>query len=428
MSQKIHRPKASAADINYAIYIPGFIFGFILFSLIFPQLFIFFNHVIYASQNTLKLLLFAKSFTQKYKGTKTKISRRNLPIYSILIPLYKEEKALPYILNSMESLDYPKHLLDIKLIIEEDDDLTIKALETISIPKNFEVIEVPFSLPRTKPKALNYAMEFIRGKLVVIYDAEDRPDPDQLLKCANAFKRLPKKIMCLQAKLEFYNNNQNPLTKFFNIEYRIWFRYLLPSIDKLDIPLPLGGNSNHFRVNTLKEVGMWDPYNVTEDADLGIRLYMEGYRAKMIDSYTYEECPSTFKSWIFQRSRWIKGFIQTFLVFIKQFSKARKNMSQKAIISTIIFIGLSSYSFMILPFYVLTMNSGIFLNKIIADFNLYGTFFYMYLSAFISSSNTRYIELLLWPLYFILHIIASYIALYELLTDPFKWNKTNHFE
>lgn len=261
-------------------------------------------------------------------------------------------------------------------------------------------------------------MDFIIGEFVVIYDAEDRPEKNQLLKCANAFRNLPKNIMCLQAKLEFYNKDQNLLTYFFNIEYRIWFRHLLPGIDKFDLPLPLGGNSNHFRVKQLRQIGMWDPYNVTEDADLGIRLYMEGYRAKMIDSYTYEECPSTIRNWLFQRSRWIKGFIQTFLVFLSQFSIARKSISPKAIIFTIIFIGLASYSFMILPFYLFTYL------YIFSEFNLYSTIIYTYFSAYMVSRRAP----LFWPLYFILHVIASYRALYELLTDPFKWNKTEHFE
>lgn len=411
---KIHRPKISAADINYGFYIPAFVVVFILCSFYLPELFLLLNHLIYASQNILKMLL----FTIKNQGIKAKISRKNLPIYSVLIPLYKEERALDSIIKSMKSLDYPKHLLDVKLVLEADDVLTIKALEKINLPKYFEVIKVPPSMPRTKPKALNYAMDFIKGELVVIYDAEDRPEKDQLLKCANAFGILPDKVICLQGKLEFYNKNQNLLTNFFNIEYRIWFRHLLPGIDKLDLPLPLGGNSNHFRVKPLKTIGMWDPYNVTEDADLGIRLYMEGYRAKMIDSFTFEECPSSVKSWLLQRSRWIKGFIQTFLVFMIQFNKARKNMKISTIIFTIIFIGLSSYSFMILPFYLFSYLYAF------SEFNLYSTIIYSYFSAFIVSG--RFIPF--WPLYFILHVIASYRALYELLVSPFKWNKTEHFK
>lgn len=414
---KIHIPKASASNTNYILYIPSFIIGFILLSAFLPYFFTAINHLIYASQNLLKIGLFGYSTIKKYKGLSPKTLKKNLPIYSVLIPLYREEKALASIIHAMKSLDYPKSKLDIKIVLEADDFLTIRELKKYSLPYYFDVIKVPVSLPRTKPKALNYAMDFIKGELVVIYDAEDRPDKDQLLKCANAFKKLPKKVICLQGKLEFYNKEQNLLTRFFNIEYRIWFQRLLPSIDKFDLPLPLGGNSNHFRVKELKEIGMWDPYNVTEDADLGIRLYLEGYRVKMIDSFTFEECPSNIKSWLFQRSRWIKGFIQTFLVFIGQYKLGMKKAKKRSILSIIIFIGLSSYSFMILPFYLFTYHN------FLGDFNLYSTLLYMYISAMIVSGRFT----IFWPLYFILHVIASYIALYELITNPFKWNKTEHF-
>lgn len=377
-------------------------------------------------QNNFKLFLLSRNLADKYHGLNTKISRKNLPIYSVLIPLYKEEQSINSIMQSIYSFDYPKHLLDVKLIIEEDDMITLNAINKFSLEAHIEVIRVPYSQPRTKPKALNYAMEFIKGSLVVIYDAEDRPEIDQLLKAANLFTSLPEQIICLQGKLQFYNRDKNLLTRFFNTEYKIWFEFLLPSIDQLDLALPLGGNSNHFRVEQLKQLLMWDPYNVTEDADLGIRLYLEGFHAKMMDSYTFEESPSSIKNWLLQRARWIKGFIQTFLVFIRRVKETKPDF--KSIFFIINFVGLTSYSFIILPFYILAMMYGSESNQILAHCNLYLTIFYMYFSALLSIRIKDCMMLPLWPFYFLLHIIASYIALYELLFKPFSWNKTKHFE
>ncbi|CAF1580414.1 unnamed protein product [Didymodactylos carnosus] len=181
------------------------------------------------------------------------------------------------------------------------------------------LIKVPFSLPRTKPKALNYAMQYCKGKYVVIYDAEDRPAFDQLLKAVIEFDRLPEEYVCLQAKLTFYNENENLLTKLFNIEYCIWFEYLLTGLSLMSLPVLLGGTSNHFKLDILQKVGFWDAYNVTEDADLGIRLSSFNYKVWILDSYTYEESPIDIMSWINQRSRWIKGFLQTFLVFLPSY-------------------------------------------------------------------------------------------------------------
>jgi len=357
-----------------------------------------------------------------------------LPIYSILIPLYKEERALGSIIQSMLALDYPKHLLDIKLILEEDDAQTINSLEKVVLPKHFDIIKVPYSVPRTKPKALNYAMEFIKGQLVVIYDAEDRPDSDQLLKCAKAFDILPKDVICLQAKLNFYNEDRNLLTKFFSIEYTIWFEYLMPAIDLLNLPLPLGGNSNHFKVEFLRKIYMWDPYNVTEDADLGIRIYLENYRSKIIDSYTFEEAPSNLKNWILQRSRWIKGFMQTFLVFIKHIPKARKSLKLSSILFIIIFVGFSSFSFLTLPLFFIIGTQEWLPYQIMCFLNFSTTFIFMYFSAILVIFHKKqkyyldYCSALFWPGYFLLHSIASYRSLYELIFKPFHWNKTEHFK
>lgn len=229
----------------------------------------------------------------------------------------------------------------------------IKQIILQDLPTNITLLKVPFSLPRTKPKALNYAMQYSRGKYTVIYDAEDRPDANQLLIAVEAFHSLEEEVVCLQSKLNFYNYNENLLTKLFSLEYSLWFEYILKGLSILNLPVPLGGTSNHFKTDILQKIGCWDAYNVTEDADLGIRLYSLGYKMHMIDSYILEECPISLDNWLNQRSRWIKGFFQTFLVFLAAKDKLQK-FTIIQIVSIYIFIGLAFYNFCCLPFIIVT--------------------------------------------------------------------------
>jgi cellulose synthase/poly-beta-1,6-N-acetylglucosamine synthase-like glycosyltransferase len=356
-----------------------------------------------------------------------------------LIPLYKEPEKVETILKSIQSFYYPKWKLDVKIIIENDDcDLIYRLFSIMIIPSYIQVIVVPFSLPRTKPKALNYAMTYAQGEFVVVYDAEDIPAHDQLLLAVNTFRALPKKYVCLQAKLNFYNADENLLTKLFSIEYSIWFNYLLKGLEVTNLPIPLGGTSNHFRIDTLRDIGMWDAYNVTEDADLGIRLYMSGYQVKVIDSITLEESPINVNNWLQQRSRWIKGFIQTILVFMFCTYKKR-NMNSAQIYSTYIFIGLSSYNFYCLPWLIaiILLNTNILIsalwviNSVISFVYVYGTVFHVLIherTVKTKFSLLEYIALMFYPFYFVLHTVACYKAIWEIVTKPFKWNKTKHGE
>ncbi|HJD60173.1 MAG TPA: glycosyltransferase, partial [Rickettsia endosymbiont of Omalisus fontisbellaquei] len=247
-----------------------------------------------------------------------------LPVYTVLVPLYKELSKLRSIIKNISLINYPKDKLDVKIIIEDDDYLMIKEVALYNLPSYFHVILVPKTLPRTKPKALNYALEYSRGKYLVVYDAEDKPETDQLLKALAMFRNLPSEYACLQAKLNFYNKNENILTKMFNIEYSLWFEYMLKGLSLLKLPTPLGGTSNHFKTDILNKLGGWDAYNVTEDAELGIRIYSQNYKVAILDSYTLEEAPNSLGNWLNQRSRWIKGFLQTFFVFKAQKDKYRK--------------------------------------------------------------------------------------------------------
>lgn len=244
-------------------------------------------------------------------------SEEDLPVYTILVPLYKEPRVAETIIKHIGLLDYPTDKLDVKLLLEADDEETNTVVAALDLPACMEVIHPPAEGPRTKPKACNYGLEKARGEFVVIYDAEDRPEPDQLRKAVAMFATMPPEVACLQAKLNFFNRDQNWLTKFFTVEYTLWFDLYLPGLQRLRLPIPLGGTSNHFRAAVLHGIGGWDPFNVTEDCDLGIRLHVEGHQTRMLDSTTWEEANSRFWNWIRQRSRWVKGYFQTYLVFMR---------------------------------------------------------------------------------------------------------------
>lgn len=253
----------------------------------------------------------------RHRAPMSEIADEDLPTYTVLVPLFREANMMPRITGALRRLDYPAEKLDIKLILEEIDAETIAAARSLNLEDRFEILIVPDSDVRTKPRACNYALKFARGDLTVIFDAEDRPELDQLKKAVRTFRRSPH-VACLQARLGYFNADRNWLSKFFAIEYAGWFAIMLPGLAQLGIPIPLGGTSNHFRTRVLREIGGWDAYNVTEDADVGLRLARRGYRAEPLASVTWEEANFCVFSWIRQRSRWIKGYVQTALVHARQ--------------------------------------------------------------------------------------------------------------
>lgn len=237
------------------------------------------------------------------------------PIYTVLVPLYREPEVASSILASLKALDYPRERLDVKLLLEADDPETLPALEAAGLPDWISVIVAPPAHPKTKPRACNHGLMAAIGEFLVIFDAEDRPDPDQLKQAVMLFRASPPEIACLQGQLAYHNHAQNLLTRWFAIEYNVWFRRYLSGLSRLRVPLPLGGTSNHFRTEVLRKLGGWDPFNVTEDCDLGVRLHVAGYRTCMLDSVTWEEANSKVGNWIRQRSRWLKGYFITHLVW-----------------------------------------------------------------------------------------------------------------
>lgn len=261
-----------------------------------------------------------------------------LPIYTVLLPAYREPESLVQSLSAIDQLDYPKDKLDLKLLLEADDAVTIMVARQAA-KEYAEIVIVPSSEPRTKPKALNYGLLGARGEYVTIFDAEDIPERLQLRRAVAAFARLPERTACLQARLGFYNSRQNQLTKWFTLDYALWFNWFLPNLVDRRTVVPLGGTSNHFRRDVLIRTGAWDSFNVTEDADLGIRLRRLGYDVELLDTTTLEEATSDPVNWIKQRSRWYKGYLQTWLVHLRHPRTLYKELGPRSFVSFNMFIG-----------------------------------------------------------------------------------------
>jgi cellulose synthase/poly-beta-1,6-N-acetylglucosamine synthase-like glycosyltransferase len=365
-----------------------------------------------------------------------------LPVYTIHLPVYKEDKLIKKLIWNLQSLDYPRDKLDIKLIIEEDDDKTLNAVRDLDFPAIFEVIVVPFHMPKTKPKACNYGLHFSRGKYLTIYDAEDIPDTDQLKKVVALFNKLPPHYICIQSALNYFNRGENFLTRMFTLEYSYWFDYMLPGLDTLDIPIPLGGTSNHFKMANLIELGAWDPFNVTEDADLGLRAYSKGYKVAIINSTTYEEANNDFFNWIRQRSRWIKGYMQTYLVHMRNPRKLLKKVGWRGFLGFNFFIGATPLTFLMYPLllsvffaYVIFDLEGI--RELFPDWVLFMSIFNLMVGNILmiyvnmmAVFKRRYYELILFaianPIYWLMHSVSAYKGLWQLIVNPFYWEKTNH--
>ena len=376
-----------------------------------------------------------------------RIPDAELPVYTVLVPLFKEARVLPGLVKALTRLDYPAAKLDIKLILESVDTETQQAAAALELPGSFEIVIVPDAEPRTKPKALNYAMGLARGTYVVIFDAEDRPEPDQLRLALDAFRAGPANLVCVQGRLNIYNPGQSWITRQFTLEYCALFDAILPSLQRLKLPIPLGGTSNHFRRDVLDEVGGWDPYNVTEDADLGIRLARRGYVCAVIASTTWEEAPRRLGVWVRQRTRWLKGWMQTYLVHLREPARLRRELGWRGFIGFHALLGGFILSMMFHPVcYVLVALEiwrGGFLALTggwlggaaltgLALFNLIAGFSAAMALGVVATLKRRRAGLvpdaLLMPIYWLLISFAAYRALWQLMVDPHRWEKTEHGE
>ncbi len=415
-------------------------------------------NVIYFFLNPFKIYVFSRSFQpthliQVKEEEINSITDDELPIYTILVPLKNEAAMVPQLVKYLFALNYPREKLDIKFITEVNDTTTIAALHAHGIGQHendatpealmAEHVKVPIAELSTKPRSCNYALSFARGSFIVIYDAEDRPDPDQLKKAIAAFRRSALTTVCVQARLNFYNTKRNILTRLFSLEYGFWYDFYLPGSQEVGGAIPLGGTSNHFPTKYLKGIGGWDPYNVTEDADLGVRIYDYGLITALVNSYTLEEANSLLGNWIRQRTRWEKGFFITFLVHAAHPIKAIKSVGLKRYASGLFTVGSNfflplfnpllwcMFAASFLPFSTfLSVPIPTLLFRYIGIFNLIiGNLSQMIVHAVVAVKRRQlyllpYIPLL--PIYWLFISVACYRALWQFVRSPYRWEKTRH--
>lgn len=366
-----------------------------------------------------------------------------MPVYSVLVALHREANVVPQLIAALKRLSWPTSKLEIKLVCEQDDTDTIAAICAEDLPARFEIVEVPPSLPRTKPKALAYALPTVTGEFVVLYDAEDRPDPLQLVEAWHRFRESGSDLACLQAPLEIANGGEARISRMFAFEYAALFRGLLPWLARKRLLLPLGGTSNHFRRSVLEEVGGWDPYNVTEDADLGLRLARFGYRSETISRPTYEDAPTDFKVWLPQRTRWFKGWCQTWLVHMRNpFGLARELGFGSFVIAQILFAGMIlsaiAHPLLVVTAIVLavtfafghTLSTWQSVLLIIDSANIacgYLSFLLLGWQTLKREERRDFRRIVLFtPVYWVMLSVAALRALRQLCKKPHLWEKTPH--
>lgn len=370
------------------------------------------------------------------------LDERDLPVYTILVPVYHEAEVFPTLVEAIARLDYPKAKLDVKVLLEEDDDETIRVARESNLPSHFKLVIVPHGQPKGKPKACNYGLIHAQGEYVVIYDAEDIPEPDQLKKALLAFVARGPRVACVQAKLNYYNSTQNLLTRWFTTEYSMWFDLFLPGLAASHAPIPLGGTSNHFRAETLRALGAWDPYNVTEDADLGMRMYKAGWQTAVVDSTTFEEANSEPYNWIRQRSRWIKGYVQTYLVHMRHPLRLWRSFGPMGFVSFQFTVGGAFFVLLLNPvlwgltaLWFLThwgvilqlFPAPVFYAGALALFFGNFTFAYLNMAGCLQRGYHSMVKYaLLSPLYWALMSMAAWKGFLQLFYAPSYWEKTRH--
>lgn len=366
----------------------------------------------------------------------------DLPRYTILVPAYGEPEVVGDLIGAMAALEYPLDKLQVLLLLEADDDVTIQAAKGTVESDAISIVLVPPAEPRTKPKACNYGLYFATGDIVTIYDAEDRPEPLQLRRVVAAFGRLPDNVACVQAKLVYHNGHQNMLTAWFTAEYRLWFGYLLPGMMRTASPIPLGGTSNHLRREVLDEIGAWDPFNVTEDADLGLRIAASGYHTAVIDSSTLEEANSDAINWIRQRSRWYKGYLQTWLVQVRRPVQLYRTIGWRNFVRfNLVLAGTPIISVLNLVFWLITLIWFLGQPPLVeAVFPWY--IYFPALAALVGgNAATLYMNMitlreddradllsaaLTVPVFWLMMSVAAAKGCYQLIRNPSYWEKTAH--
>ncbi|MGO4527037.1 glycosyltransferase [Microvirga sp. 2MCAF35] len=366
-----------------------------------------------------------------------------LPIYTIIAALYRERRVAARLIEALSRLDYPAAKLDIKLVLEADDRETLDALQAADLPGNMEIIVAPKGQPRTKPRALNVALPLARGRFTVIYDAEDVPDPGQLRLAVDRFSCLPPHVACLQARLTIDNTDDSWLTRLFTIEYAALFDVFNPGLADIGSPIPLGGTSNHFRTSVLKAIHGWDAWNVTEDADLGLRLARLGYEVGDLPSSTLEEAPGTLGAWMRQRTRWMKGFVQTATTHSRRPCVLFRQLGFWRFCGALVLTWGIVLSALVYPlFSALFLTSwfsgtgGSYASHWDVIVRVYSQTLFcsgaaaIMIPALFALHRRRLWRLWPWlpllPFYYGLVSIAAWRGLWELATATFRWNKTSH--
>ncbi len=367
----------------------------------------------------------------------------DLPDYTILVALYREATSVAPLLEAFDALDYPREKLEIILAVEPNDLETRAAIARLGAKPRVRTIVAPVYGPQTKPKALNFALPFVQGTFLAVYDAEDRPEPGQLRAALDAFRNHGPDLACVQASLCIDNPADSWLSCMFTAEYAGQFDVFLQGLSSLKLPIPLGGSSNHFRTATLREVGAWDAYNVTEDADLGVRFARFGYRSAMFASTTFEEAPSQFGPWLRQRSRWMKGWMQTWLVHMRSPPTLWRDAGARGFITLNLIVGCNVLTALSHPFLIGAIgldsivraigSPSAFLSGRLATLHLLAIALGYVTAAAIGFAGLvrRGLPgagwvLLLMPVYWILLSVAAWRALYQLVREPYRWEKTEH--
>ncbi len=366
---------------------------------------------------------------------------KKLPSVSILVPLLREEAVARHLLEALKAMDYPAPLLDIKLVLEADDAVTRAAIARATLPPTIEVVTVPADGLKTKPRAMNYALPLCRGEIVGVYDAEDRPDPGQIRTVVAHLQNAGPEVACVQGYLDFYNTERNWLSRCFTLEYAIWFRVLLLGVQRLGIPIPLGGTTVFFRRQVLEQIGAWDAHNVTEDADLGMRLARFGFRCEMVATTTLEEANCRARPWIRQRSRWLKGYAITWATHMRAPRALLRDLGLRGFLGfQVLFLGAITSYLSIPLFWVIWTGAVGFELAFWATFPrplMIGFFTSMLLGqavmlavAFIAARDAGRPRLIPWiltlPFYWPLGALAAYRAIGEIFYAPFYWHKTEH--
>ncbi|AHM04435.1 Glycosyl transferase, group 2 family protein [Roseibacterium elongatum DSM 19469] len=363
------------------------------------------------------------------------------PVVTLLVPLFHEATVATHLVQRLARLHYPPERLDILLCVEAEDDVTARALAATRLPPHMRAITVPEGQPRTKPRALNYCLNYARGDIVGIYDAEDLPEPDQIARVVQRFAEVGPEVACLQGQLDYYNSAHNWIARMFTMEYASWFRVLLPGVQRLGLVVPLGGTTLFLRSDALERLGGWDAHNVTEDAELGLRLARAGYRTEIVETTTFEEANAAIRPWIRQRSRWLKGYLVTWAAAMRQPFALWRDLGTWRFVGVQAQFLAAVLGFLLSP---LLWSLGIKAAGFAHPLDRYmpeGWYPPLFAVMLLGAGLTMAVALLgcraahlrhhriyapLMEVYYILGIAAAWRAVFETLVRPFFWAKTAH--